>query len=95
VHHHGRNHDDGARDPKAVDHHDHERIVTAVECQTRFEADVIATKLQSIGITAQAQHTDSPYARNAIGLAIDDYHHVLVFESDLARAQAIIAEDES
>lgn len=68
--------------------------MTLVDCQTRFEADVIAAKLRANDIAATAQHTDSPYSRDAIGLAID-YHHVLVFKSDVDKARAVLAKDES
>jgi hypothetical protein len=62
-----------------TDHRDHEHIVELTQVPTRFEAEVLVAALESRGIKAGAVHTSG--------------HRVLVFESDLDTARAILAEN--
>lgn len=73
----------------AVDHHDHDRIVELTRVPSRFEADALIAKLQANGITASARYSDA--GGWAPQLAQFGGHGVLVFDSDLERAAALIA----
>jgi hypothetical protein len=94
VHHHGRKHDDGARDPDAVDHHEHDPIVELEYYRSGVSAEIIAAKLKANDIPCFTQ-------RSANGLGLGAYsglgqtsEAVFVFQSDLARAR-VLAEQES
>jgi Putative prokaryotic signal transducing protein len=73
-----------------VDHHNHDRIVELTTVPSRFEAEILVTKLQANGIEATARHDDgggwAPYIGRLTG------HGVMVFESDFAKATELIAE---
>jgi len=75
-----------------VNHHDHDKIVELCSVPTRFEADVIVARLQDAGITASVNYGEiGGYLR---GIGIMGGNHVLVFDCDLERAQAVVAETE-
>ena len=74
----------------AHDHRDDEQIVELVSVPSRFEADVIVASLEARGIKASAVHSDAgSWAPQFSKLA---GHRVMVFEGDVATAQAILAE---
>jgi hypothetical protein len=72
-------------------HHDHEKIVELVSVPSRFEAETLVAKLHANGIDAIADHNDA--GGTAPHYAVFDGHRVLVFENDIARARALIAEE--
>jgi hypothetical protein len=91
----GQNRPDGPRGrpyplPVAVDHHDHDRIVELTRVPTRFEADMLIAKLQSAGIQATARYGDADGW--VPQLAAFGGNGVMVFDSDLEKATALIAE---
>jgi len=74
------------------EHHDHERIVPVAILPTRMEAEISVAALESRGIKATADHGDADGWDPMLSLL--QGHRVLVFESDLAVARAILAEPE-
>ena len=74
-----------------VDHHDHDQIVELVRVPSRFEADVLVAKLEANGITASARHNDA--GGWAPQFSMFGGHAVMVFDCDLDRAAALIAEE--
>jgi hypothetical protein len=58
---------------------------------SRFEAEVLVSKLQAHGITATARFGDA--GGWAPQLAMVDGHGVMVFDCDLERAAAVIADE--
>jgi hypothetical protein len=74
-----------------VNHHDREKIVELIRVPGRFEADILIAKLHANGIDASGSHGDA--GGWAPQLALLDGHSVMVFESDLERATALIAEE--
>ena len=75
--------------PSDDDHHDHERIVPVDILPTRMEAEITVAALESRGIKAVADHGDASGWDPMLSLL--QGHRVLVFESDLAVARAILA----
>ena len=76
-----RHHDDD-------DHRDHEQIVELTRVPTRFEADTLVAALESRGIMAGAIHSDASGWAPQYGVWVG--HRVMVFEGDLATAQALL-----
>ena len=74
----------------SVDHHDHDKIVELIRVSTRFEADVLIAKLHENGINATGSYGDADGIMPHIALI--DGHSVMVFDSDLARANAVISD---
>jgi hypothetical protein len=96
VHHHGRK---GAEsgDPRAeaaaVDHHDHDPIVELEYYNTGLAAEVVVAKLKANGIACYSNLEPRAFgvAYTPLGDAASQSVHV--FQSDLARARALIAEE--
>ncbi len=93
VHHHGRKHDDGARDPDTVDHHDHDPIVELEYYRWGMTAEVVAAELNSNDIPCFTQRSPSGLGLG-YGARGETSESVLVFQSDLARAR-VLAQEES
>jgi len=74
-----------------VDHHDHDRIVERTQVPSRFEADLLVAKLHSNGIMATARYNDAGGWAPQFGRISGS--GVMVFESDLADAAAVIGDD--
>jgi hypothetical protein len=75
-----------------VNHHEHDKIVELCRVPGRFEADVIVARLRSNGITASVSYADAGgYLMRAGPLGGDQ---ILVFDCDLARANAILDGDD-
>ncbi|HEX4492482.1 MAG TPA: DUF2007 domain-containing protein [Acidimicrobiia bacterium] len=74
-----------------VNHHDHDKIVELCRVPGRFEADVIVAKLRANGITASTSYADAGGYLPRGGLLGGD--QILVFDSDLERAQTILDEE--
>jgi hypothetical protein len=72
-----------------VDHHDHERIVELTRVPTQFEAEVLIAKLHANGIDAILRDAGNVVPH----FSIFDGHGVFVFDGDLERAAAVIAEE--
>jgi hypothetical protein len=72
------------------DHHDHDRIVPVEILPSRMEADIVAAALESRGIKVTVDHGDASGWDPMLSLL--QGHRVLVFESDLEVARAILAE---
>jgi hypothetical protein len=75
----------------AVNHHDHDKIVELTQVPSRFEADTLVAKLQANGITASARYADA--GGWAPQFSMFGGHGVMVFDSDLEQAQALIGDD--
>jgi hypothetical protein len=75
----------------SVDHHDHDRIVELTRVPNRFEAGVIVAKLQAEGIRASARYGDADGW--APQLAWYSGNAVMVFESDLEKAAALLPKE--
>ncbi len=104
VHHHGRNSDDAPRDPgatgpsatgpSAVDHHDHDPIVELEYYGRGITADIVLAKLKANDIPCFSQNEPGAFrvAWDPLGKTSSSVH---VFKSDLEKARALLAEDES
>jgi hypothetical protein len=75
----------------SVDHHDHDRIVELTRVPTRFEADVIVAKLEANRITATPRYSDA--GGWAPQFAQFGGHAVMVFDCDLEKATALLADE--
>lgn len=75
-----------------VNHHEHDKIVELCRVSGRFEADVIVAKLRDHGISASTNYADAGGYLPRRGLLGGD--QVLVFDCDLDRAHALIADTE-
>jgi len=95
MHHRGRNGgkaDETRPDGPAVDHHDHDPIVELEYYGRGVSAEIIMAKLKANGIACYGQAEPRPIAiaYDAIGQTAESVH---VFQSDLEKARAIIAEE--
>jgi hypothetical protein len=93
VHHHGRKDDDAARDPDAA-HGDHDPIVELEYFRWGVTAEIVAAKLKANDIPCFTQA--ATYGFNvAYGAFGQPSESVCVFQSDLARARALVEEEAS
>ena len=94
MHHHGRKGGDAARDPDGVDHHDHDPIVELEYYGRGVTADIVMGKLKANGLSCYSQAEPGAFAVawDPLGKSAQSVH---VFQSDLARARALIEDEEA
>jgi hypothetical protein len=82
-------HDGGNRKAKTeLDHHDNESIVPLADFPSEFEANIAAATLKDAGIDARVEVLRlGAYSSNLGGVI-----RVVVFENDVERARALLAE---
>ena len=79
---------DGNRKADKVNHHDHESIVPLADFPSEFEANIAAATLNDAGIDARVEVLRlGAYSSNLGGVI-----RVVVFENDLERARALLAQ---
>jgi hypothetical protein len=71
-----------------LDHHDDESIVPLADFASEFEANIAVAKLQDVGMDARVEVLRMGAYSTNIGGVI----RVVVFENDLERARALLAE---
>ncbi|HTL86624.1 MAG TPA: DUF2007 domain-containing protein [Acidimicrobiia bacterium] len=81
-------HNDGNRKADKVNHHDHESIVPLADFPSEFEANIAAATLKDAGIDARVEVLRLGAYSSSLGGVI----RVVVFENDLERARALLAE---
>jgi hypothetical protein len=96
MHHRGRNGgkaDETRPDGPALDHHDHDPIVELEYYTTGLQAEVVVAKLKANGIACYSQLEPRAFGVAYTPLGDMASQSVHVFQSDLDKARAIIAEE--
>jgi hypothetical protein len=76
------------RGSEKVNHHEHESIVPVADYPSEFEANIAAATLQDAGIDARVEVLRLGAYSSSLGGVI----RVVVFQNDLERARALLAE---